>query len=292
MSRVEELIAGNVELATLPDVYFRVRTVMEDPSAGLDALAGVIAYDPALSARFLRMANSPVFALVSRVETVSRAVTILGMQQTHDIVLATSVVRVLGGVSSNIVDMEVFWRCSVHCAIAARMLAERCDVLDSERLFVEGLLRDLGHVLMYLKVPGTSRQVFMKARGSGMPLYMAERELFGFDFAEVGAALLARWGLPRSLQLAVRHHTEPQAAQEFVLETAILHIAAALTDRSGEGEESPAASPVDPVVWGITGLSPDDVDVVGREASGQLGEVLNAFFPQVQSQPTRQKAVG
>jgi len=292
MSRVEQLVAGSVELVTLPDVYFRVRTVMEDPKAGLDALAEVIAYDPALSARFLRLANSPVFGLVSRVETVSRAVTVLGMQQTHDIVLATSVARVYGRVSSKIVDMEAFWMRSVYCAIAARMLAERCDVLDSERLFVEGLLRDLGHVLMYLKIPGTARRAFVKARDSGTSLHVAERELFGFDFAELGAALFASWGLPRSLQLAVRHHTEPRAAQEFMLETAILHIAAALTDRAGEGEETPAALPVDPVVWRVTGLSAGHVDVVGREASGQLSEVLKAFFPQIQSRPAREKAVG
>lgn len=295
MSSPEQLIAGSVELLTLPEVYFQAKSVLEDPDAGLDHFANVIAYDPGLSARFLKLANSPVFGFVSRIETVSRAVAVMGMQQAYDIVLATAVARTFGGISTKIIDLQAFWRRSVYCAIVSRLLADRCDVLDSERLFVEGLLRDLGHLLLYLKKPGKVRQAVQKSQESGLPLSMVEREILGFDYAELGAALLGHWGLPPSLQVAVRYHPTPSAAPEFLLETSILHIAALVTD-AAESQETPdlSALPIEASAWKVTGLAPEDVDAACREVSGQLAEVLNAFFPRgrAQSTPTKVASPG
>ncbi len=278
MSSPEELVSGTESLVSMPEVYFRVRALVQDPDSGPADIADVISCDPGLSARFLRVANSAFFGLRGRVETVSRAVAIMGMQQVHDIVLATSVARAFSGVPSSLVDMEQFWRNSVYCAIVSRMLAMRCGVLDSERLFVEGLLRDVGHLVMYLKVPEQARRALMQAQQESCSLHQMERKVVGCDYAEVGGELMAVWGLPESLATAIRYHTEPSAIEERRLETSILHIAAGATAGLGKaGGIVPFV--VEPVAWETTGLSEADVDAVREGADQELSYVLDLFFP-------------
>ena len=277
MSSPQELVSGTESLVSMPEVYFRVRALVHDPDAGPADIADVISCDPALSARFLRVANSAFFGLRGRVETVSRAVAIMGMQQVHDIVLATSVARAFSGLPSNLVDMEQFWRNSVYCAIVSRMLAVRCDVLDSERLFVEGLLRDVGHLVMYLKVPDQARRALMQAQQESCPLHQMERQIVGCDYAQVGGELMTVWGLPESLATVIRYHTEPSVTQEHRLETSIVHIAAAAAAGSVDAGSTPPFV-AESVAWEATGLSEADVDAVRESAGQELSYVLDLFF--------------
>ena len=278
MSSPQELVSGTESLVTLPEVYIRVKALLQDPDAGSTDLADVISCDPGLSARFLRVANSAFFGMRGRVETVSRAVAIMGMQQVHDIVLATAVARAFAGLPSSLVDMEQFWRRSVYCAILARMLAVRCDVLDSERLFVEGLLSDVGHLIMYLKVPAQVRRALTQAQQAEGPLHQMEREVVGCDYAQVGGELMAAWGLPESLATAIRYHTDPAMAEDHRLETSLLHIAASVTAGSVNAGGAPPFA-VEPVAWEITGLSEVDAEAVRDGADRELSYVLDLFFP-------------
>ncbi len=277
MSSPQELVSGTEDLVSLPEVYFQVKALVQDPDAGAAELAEVISCDPGLSARFLRVANSAFFGMRGRVETVSRAVAIMGMQQVHDIVLATSVARAFSGIPSSLVDMEQFWRKSVYCAIVARMLAVRSDVLDSERLFVEGLLSDVGHLIMYLKVPGQVRQALSEARQEHRPLHLMERKFVGCDYAQVGGELMSAWGLPESLATAIRFHTEPAAAQEHQLETSLVHIATIATATVMDAGGTPSIA-ADAAAWEVTGLSDADVDAVLEAADQELASVLDLFF--------------
>ena len=153
MASAEQIARSTNALITLPAVYLRARAALQDPNASLAEAADVIACDPAMTARLLRIANSAFFGFAAPVQTVARAVNLLGTEQVHDLLLATSVSSVFAGVSRELVDMEVFWRRGVLCGVAARLLAARCNVLDSERLFVEGLLHDIGHLVLYRQLP-------------------------------------------------------------------------------------------------------------------------------------------
>lgn len=85
------------------------------------------------------------------------------------------------------IDLNVAWRNSVYCAVASRLLASRCNVLDCERLFVEGLLHDIGHLVMYAKIPALASEALVRSRNEGTELFRVERKLIGVDYAEVGA---------------------------------------------------------------------------------------------------------
>jgi HD-like signal output (HDOD) protein len=288
MSSVRELIDSVGNLISLPDVYFRVREVINDSNSTMVDVANAVACDPNITARLLRVANSPFFGLTSKIETVTRAVNTLGTRQVHDIVLATSIVRTFYGISNDVMNMDVFWYNSVYCGVAARILATRCKVRDSERLFVEGLLRDIGHLVMYLKIPDQAQQSLVYANDQGQALYRVERELIGFDYAEVGGALMNHWKLPDSLGDAVRWHPQPEKAQSSPIEAAIVHIAGQLIANLGANEPiGQTALQINPVAWEKTGLSEDVLEPIIHEAEHFIEETMELLFPKKTKEPTR-----
>jgi len=129
LSTVWESISQNVRLVSLPDVYLRLKAVLDDPNFNLADVTEVVGTDPALTASLLRIVNSAYFGLGAEIDTVSRAVGLLGMHEVHDLVLTASVAQSFEGMSNEIVDMHQFWRRSVDCAITARELASLCKSL-------------------------------------------------------------------------------------------------------------------------------------------------------------------
>jgi len=272
-----DLIAANPHLPSLPAVFVRAKQRMDDPNSSLAAVGEVIAHDPALSARLLRLANSAFFGYAARVETVWRAVTLLGTQQVHDLLLATSVASAFTGLPGGLVDMNAFWRNSVRCAVAARLVAVRCNVLDSERLFVEGLLYDIGHLVIYQTQPELAAEVLARARALDCDPSVVERALIGFDYAALGAELLAIWDLPESLVEAVRHHLEPWNAERFPLEAAIVHVASRVARIEAAGEHAPDCV-VTPRVWDLIGLSDSVLEPLIEEVRQHAADAYALIF--------------
>ena len=227
---VEELIRNCDDLPTLPDVYLRVKEVVENPKASMVDLARALSVDPAMTAKVLKLVNSSFYGLSGKIETVSRAASILGMQPIHDLVLATSVGTAFSKASSPIMDMHVFWQSSVERGLLARLTAKWCNLVDSERLFVGGLLCDIGHLVIFQHIPDLAAQALNQAKTEKTRRTTCQRELLGFDAAEVGAELLKEWNLPLNYQQGTRHHMNPSQVPDCSLEIEILHIAGMITE--------------------------------------------------------------
>lgn len=280
MMTPSQLVSGQVELLSLPDIYLRLKALLDEPDYALADVGKLMATDPALTARLLRLVNSPYFGVASRIDTVTKAVNMLGTQQVHDLVLATSVAEAFAGMSTRVMHMRTFWEQSVHCGVLARLLANQCNVLDSERLFVAGLLRDIGHLLMYQAMPDECEAILMQARQAQQLIFRLEHERLGFDYAQVGGELMAAWGLPPALQTVVRSHTVPSRAGAFELETAIVHLASIVTEtREWTGEAEIRAECAEPAAWQLTGLSVADVDAVLEEGRRQAAAATELFLP-------------
>jgi HD-like signal output (HDOD) protein len=275
-----ELVNSVKKLLTLPHVYLRVKTVMEDPNASMVDMAKVISGDPALTVRLLKVVNSSFYAFGGRVETITRALSILGTQQVHDLVLATSVASAFARLSPNVMSMEAFWRHSVYCALGARSIAKRCNVLDSERLFVEGLLSDIGHLVMYQAIPELAARALETAARAELPLHQVERDIIGCHFAEVGAELMHSWSLPASIEGPVRYHAEPALGADHAFEASILHLARQLSLAAASNAAVDAfAASVDAQAWHSTGLTSDCYAVLRSDIDGQVGAVVSIFYP-------------
>jgi putative nucleotidyltransferase with HDIG domain len=250
-------------LVSPPDVCVRVLQLARSRTASAADIGAVVACDPTLTSRLLRIANSPLYGLRGRVDSVSRAITVLGSDALVNLVVAVSAVASFSRIANNLVNMDTFWRHSLFTALIARDLARQRHVLHPERLFVAGLLHDIGSLVVYHRVPDAARTLLTAAGGDESRMEALELETLGFSHAEVGALLLESWTLPEALQDAVRWHHHPGDAPGDQSDPAIVHVAEALANHSGIGSfcEAPATDTViDPGAWPALGMAPDALD--------------------------------
>jgi HD-like signal output (HDOD) protein len=283
MSNQWDKVSIQANLVTLPDIYWQLKEILDSHDYSMQDVAQLIVYDPGMTARMLRIVNSAYFGFASKIETVNHAVSILGVQQIRDLVLATAIADALGDYECEHLDVKQFWLRSVYRAIAARNLAGVCSLMDGERMFVAGLLSGIGHLIMYQSIPVLAQQAQREADASEKPLHRVERDLIGFDHAQVASALMKNWQLPDSLVAVIEHHLEPDPAAEYLLDTAIVHIAALI------GEAFAQNRPLDEVLvnvdghaWDATGLDIGRCEAVDIEVSEQLNSVVNMLFPKLQ----------
>jgi len=279
-----ELVAGAVEIASLPEVFLKINEMIDSPRHSAADIGRVISNDAALSARLLKIANSVFYGFPSQIDTVSRAITVIGTRELRELILATSVIRSFKGLPNDLVTMEDFWRHSVCCALAARSLAAQRGEQLVERFFVAGLLHDIGSLLIYRRIPELAREALLRAQHNNVPLYRAEQEVMGFDHAMVGAEILRKWKLPEHFQEATEFHHNPGLAQRFPSDTALVHIADVVSDALQYGNSGdPHVPPMDPQAWQLAGLSDDIVSPVIADVEQQFNSVLELFYPESQS---------
>ncbi len=223
-------LAGEVHsLFSLPDLVIRACAVMDAPAATAQDLVEIVELDANLAATVLRLANSALYAGRGRIDSLSRAVMLIGHNALRDLVLATAAVSTFRGIPKEFVDMDSFWENSTTCAVIARLIAGRGRMREGESLFLSGLMHGIGRLVFYVRRPDDYRDVLTLSRDTELTLAEAESRVFGFHYAELGAALLEDWGLPERLYLPVRHQLAPMSAPAFPRETAILHLATEMT---------------------------------------------------------------
>ncbi|MGA7800543.1 MAG: HDOD domain-containing protein [Gammaproteobacteria bacterium] len=265
-------MADASDLVSPPDICVRLLELVEAPDTSAGDIGSVLTQDPNLTARLLRIVNSSYYNFPSRIDTVSRAVTVVGIRELYSLVLAVSAVQVFTRIPAQLVNMDTFWRHSIYCGLIARGLARRLRILHPERLFIAGLLHDIGSLLIYQRVPERARDLLLTAEGDEQILYEAEVKTLGFSHADLGGLMMELWKLPVPLQEAVRFHHSPADADEGKLEAAIVHIAEVLANRSEIGsfcEEPSDTAAVQPEAWAALGMAESDLDV--DELIGEAG---------------------
>ena len=267
----DDLVAGIIELSSPPEIYTRVTQILDDPSSTSADAARVIEKDPALTARLLKIINNAYYRSPSEIETVSRAITMIGARELRSMVFATSVLEMFHGIPNDLVSMHSFWEDSLRCAVISQVLAsQHHDENEVEPIFVAGLLHEIGHLVIYHKLPELSREALLRHTHGGIDLHIAERETIGFDYAAVGAALMRLWKLPPLLEQVVEFHIEPEKATDFPLETAIVHLAKKISIlKTFEESEIVYQMPVNSSPWKSAGIRGDTLVETLRLASEQ-----------------------
>ncbi len=279
-TEVQQLVGDSVQLASLPAVVMRAVELLNSPKTSASDIGDVIGEDPALSARLLKIVNSAFYGFPSRIETISRAITVVGTLELTDLVLGSSAIRVFAKIPNELIDMEQFWEHSLYTGVVCRVLARHLRAPNTERCFVMGLLHDIGSLILYRYRPERSRQALELSMDQGIPLHQAEQQVFGFDHAEVGSALMHAWNLPDCFVETTLHHHQPSKAQLFRLETAIVHLADVITSIAhSTASGTHQASPLEPGAWELTGLSVDIMDAVVGEADAQFEDARAAILP-------------
>jgi HD-like signal output (HDOD) protein len=285
---IKYLTDGMPSLGSYAGVIAQIEAVLNDAHSNLANLAEVIEKDPDLAARLLKLGNSAFFGFSHRLETISEATSLIGIQQILDLLTASSVIEAFEGISTDRVNMESFWKHSLACGIGARCLAIARQLPAAEKFFVAGLLHDLGRLVLLSKVPKKASEVFARYQSRRMLLRDAEREVLGFDHAQIGEELLRGWQYPSNLVHAVAYHHNPMQAGFYQLESSVVHVSDYLVHamqmgNSGEQFVPPLSAPA----WERVGLKTDVLDSVMDSIDQQITAVQESFlrFPKQATQP-------
>lgn len=253
---LRDLIRDTRSVVSLPEAYYRLQELIDDPRHDTHLVAKVIESDSGLTARLLKAVNSPLYGQPQRIDRVSYAVSLMGSKALRDLILATAIVRAFGKLPAQLVDLSTFWHHSVYCGLVASHLARHCRILHKERMLAAGVLHDLGQLVLYRSQPELSARALAQAEPADDGAYRAEKAVFGYTHAEVGAELLKAWRVPESLQDIVRHHHEPDPASPYALEACVVHIANSIANRVEPARNiADCEMRVAPVAWEVTGLS-------------------------------------
>lgn len=280
MSTAGELIKDIRGLVTLPHVYLQIGRLIDDPRGSSADIAKAVGQDPSFTLRLLRVANSALYQFPSAVDTVSKAVSIIGTAQIRNLALSMSVASSFEGLPNKLVSMENFWRHSLLCALTARHLARRIGRCDPDAMFTAGLLHDIGELIIFNRRPEQAMEALMMVLDSGeeIPVHQAEQKVLGFDHSDVGGELAREWHLPSLLEECIAHHHDLGRSARHRRETALVHLANILAQMAELDTLDPVAvPPFDPVAWDLTGLTSDCIEPAVREAQAGIIEVERLF---------------
>ena len=262
-----ESFFSSVQLPPITRVAQRLICTLDNERASIAEIRNLIAEDPALTAKLLRLANSAQFGLSRGVGTLDEAIAMVGIARVRCLSLGACLNDSFSGLPG--LDRKAFWRSSMVCAGYAQWLASSMGI-DSQVAWLTGLMLRLGELLMAQARPDVMSEI---ERQPCLPGQRWEREkrLLGFTEGEITAELARRWNFPMQMVQALQRSAEPVIEQAFSRLGAVIHLAAWLADTPVRATDEPAGE-------ALIGLPLDVVDSLRFDVLG-----MRLSFPDADS---------
>jgi len=222
---IEKIIDSTDNLPTLPSIYTKLTSLLEQSNSTVSMVANVISEDQTIAAKVLKIVNSAFYGSPRKIGSLQRAVVILGLREIKNMVLATSTLRMFGQLQSGHgLDMKSFWKHSIGCAISAKVLAEAAYLKNPEDVFTGGLLHDIGKMIHAIYLPQEFSGVIADIEDTGMPLFESEKGILGFTHAQTGRLLAEKWRFPEEVINMITEHHLDHESPNLTKEVAAVHI--------------------------------------------------------------------
>ncbi len=245
-SEEQAVVAGAIteisHIATLPEITLKIIELVEDPTSTAQDLHKIIANDPALCSRILKVVNSAFYGLPRQIGSINRAIVLLGLNAVKNIAIAASLTKLFrGGELCPAFSAKDLWVHSVATAACAKLICDELHLGLSDEAFLAGLIHDIGIMVEVQAMRHELLRVFEEITFSedGSPdcdLREVERRVLGADHESFGAGLCESWKFPKSFTYVTRHHHNPKelpSANRTL--TSIVHVADHLAAQAGYG---------------------------------------------------------
>jgi len=276
---IDMLIEQSGTPVSLPDAFIKINQLTQDPNSSLADISRVAETDIGLSSRLLKIVNSPYYGFPSSIDSISRAIAIIGTQDLRDLMLTTTTVDLFSGKKHKQKHIQQIWRHSLYCAVNARLLAEVTRQQHTERFFVSGLLHDIGRLILFQGLPEATHQAINQSRETGQDLLVIEQSLLGFTHTDIGCRIAAQWNLPNNIIEAIAFHHAPEKSREFPMETTIVHIANHYANCFDQESCMPGMpEPISQYALDTCGLDIETVSKTLSNVSEQFSEIDNLLM--------------
>lgn len=278
VDEIQALLNDDLKLPSLPTIFSEINEAVKNPKCSGKDIAGIVSKDPSLSATLLRIVNSAYYGLSERVESLNYAAMVLGTHQVSALALGITVINHFKGIENPNAHMESFWRHSVGTAIAAKTLASQVKGVSAERVFIGGMLHDIGWLVFLYTCPDECNLVFNKAQVLGLNLFQVEQKYFGINHAAFGSKMAEKWNFPEKLAKLIHHHhdrfkTIPEK------EVALVYFANWLVDSIGIGFSGEKMMPaLSMAAWKTLELPKSVLNSTVKQIDRQIAETIKFFY--------------
>jgi putative nucleotidyltransferase with HDIG domain len=267
----------DAKLPETPTVITELNEVIADPLATSNDVALVVNKSPSLAALLLKIVNSAYNGFPSRIDRISRAVTIIGTKEISGLALGICVMRAFNDIPANVINMQAFIRHSLACGMVARILGALKNMEQTEQLFVSGLLHDIGKLIIFKYFPECAYVYLQLAASTDDSVYSAEKAVIGLNHTQIGQYLIKKWRLPPDLENNIVFHHTPSKAPDPI-KAGIVQVADLIANGLGIGTSGEYIVPsIDEKVLERIGASASTFQMVIRQAMHQLGP-MEAIF--------------
>ncbi len=243
--KAKQLIFENIKnLPTLPDIVKKLIRLIQDERTSASDLSKLISCDQAMSLRLLKVANSAYYGFLKEVATIQHAIVILGFEEVKRLSLGIGMINFMSGINDvSFRLLQDLWKHSVGCSLATDIISKKIDV-DPDITTTASLLHDIGKLVLDNVFCKEYTLVMDKVTTEGLYPLDAEKNIFGFDHADVGLWLCSKWKLPPALILPIAYHHQIEKADKVnMLNVSIVHLADIISHKAGMGNYGDAAIP-------------------------------------------------
>lgn len=274
-----ELLRRDIKLPTLPSIFYEINEALSDPESSVTHIAALVDKDTALAARLLKLANSAFYGFPTRIDSILKAVTLIGVRQLNILVLGIYATAAFKNISAVYIDMQSFWKHSLACGIVARILSSYRVSQITETFFLAGLLHDVGRLVLISSLPDLRVEAFRRANRTQAILTGVEESVFGFNHAHLGGLLGEKWNFPKLLENAIRYHHRPMES-ETPFEAAIVHVADVVANALGTGSSGEYyVPPLVPAAWEVLEMPAGVLRCIIQQADQRVSELAEIFLP-------------
>ncbi len=270
---VNDLLRGDIQLVSPPTIYLALNKVIDDPTKTVLDAAHVVENDASLAIRLLKIVNSAFYGFSSKVDSVSKAISMIGVRELQNLALATIVMERFSELPGQSFSIHDFWAKNLRCALIARELDTELGKRYRDSAFICGLLHNIGQLVLYRRIPVLAREVdlLIQARVSEETSEAdIEREVIGFDRFEVGATLCRLWKLPDVVGESILLHSRNDHANPNALIADIVRMAHAYSKVDAE---------TDPASINGLRLLPEQISVILDRTHDEFEVIFKLFYP-------------
>ncbi len=238
---LETKLAALESLPALPLALQQVQKIIRNPKSSMQQIATVIAEDPALASKTIKLVNSAFYGLSKPVSSITQAITILGLNAVNHLMLGLTMVKIFGNTKSQTFDHDAFWEHAFGTALIAKSIAEFVRYPDPQECFVGGLLHDMGRLVLEQFLHDDFAKAFEESAKKNIPLSHAEINMFGADHAYAGGFLAKKWKIPPELIISIQYHHSiseiPPQMAAYALITTIVSKANQISNKEKLGSD-------------------------------------------------------
>ncbi len=277
---LDRIINKIKELPTLPSVILQINRVLRDENTTIEKVVDIIERDSSLTSKVLRLANSSYYGLSYNVDTLTRAIVVLGFNTVKNLAVTVSLLKIFDNPLISSFDIKELWLHSLGCAIASKtLISKKRDPLLHEKAFVCGILHDIGKLALYTNLPADVSRVMEKLKkNKNQTFHEAEKEILDFTHSDIGALIAEKWHFPRELSDAIKFHHSPEMAKEHHEIIYAVHAGNEIAKALDLGRSTfEKVKDINPNTWKILSLSEEDLSMLLLEIKSDFDSIVNSL---------------